>query len=94
MSASIACFVFLRRSEKNIVAKFRKTKHSDAARAVANSLSPFRLSILEQIDGWCSQHILGEIFQGTPGGPLAVTFPQSTHLLPQPIPLMVVLTAQ
>ncbi len=45
--------------------------------------------ILEQITGWDSQRILDEIFQGTPGCPLAVTAPRSahlTHLLPQPIP--------
>ncbi len=56
--------------------------------------SPIRLhhsgsSILEQTAGWGSQCIVGEIFQGTPGCPLAVPVPRSTHLihlLPQPIP--------
>ncbi len=59
-----------------------------------NVPSPIRLhhsgcSILEQITGWDSQRILGEIFQGIPRCPLAVTVPWSTHLthlLPQPIP--------
>ncbi len=45
--------------------------------------------ILEQAAGWDSQRILGEIFQDTPGCPLAVPVPRSTHLirlLPQHIP--------
>ncbi len=47
--------------------------------------SPIRLHhsgcpILEQIAGWDSQRILSEIFQDTPGCPLAVPVPQSTHL--------------
>ncbi len=89
MSADIASFVFCVGVQKKHGGHVKKTKHSDAVRAVANSLSPFGLSILEQIAGWYSQHILGEIFQGTPGCPLAVTVPRSTHLthlLPQPIP--------
>ncbi len=57
--------------------------------------SPIRLHssdcpILEQITGWDSQRLLGEIFQGTPGCPLAVPVPRSTHLthlLSKPVPL-------
>ncbi len=56
--------------------------------------SPIRLHnsgcpILEQTTGWDSQHIVFEIFQDTPGCPLAVPVPRSTHLthlLSQPIP--------
>ncbi len=56
--------------------------------------SPIRLHdsgcpILEQIAGWDILRILGEIFRDTPGCPLAVLVPRSTHLahlLSQPIP--------
>ncbi len=56
--------------------------------------SPIRLHdlgcpILEQTTGWDSQHIVFDIFQDTPGCPLAVPVPRSTHLtrlLSQPIP--------
>ncbi len=56
--------------------------------------SPIRLHfsgcpILEQTAGWDSQRIVGEIFKGAPGCPLAVPVSRSTHLtllLPQPIP--------
>ncbi len=62
-------------------------------RAMLYAPSPIRLHrsgcpILEQIAGWDSQRVLGEIFQGTPGCPLAVPVPRSTHLthlLSQPI---------
>ncbi len=46
--------------------------------------------ILEQITDWDSQRLLGEILQDTPGYPLVVPVPRSTHwihLLPQPISL-------
>ncbi len=53
--------------------------------------SPIRLHhsgcpILEQTAFWESQRIVGEIFQGTSGCPLAVPVPQSTHLTHNPFP--------
>ncbi len=55
--------------------------------------SPIRLHnlgclILEQTTGWDNQRVLGKIFQGTPGCPLAAPVPRSnhqTHLLSHPI---------
>ncbi len=61
------------------------------ATAMLYAPAPIRLHhsgcpISEQIAGYDSQRIIGEIFQGTPGCPLAVPVPRSTHLLSQPIP--------
>ncbi len=43
----------------------------DVVPTVANVLSPFGCPMLEQTAGCGYQRILGEILQGTPGGPLA-----------------------
>ncbi len=80
-----------RRIRGDLIAMFKITHGllefpmaSNFAHLTRNSGCP----ILEQTNGCDIQRILGEIFQDTPGCPLAVPDPRSTHLthlLSQPI---------
>ncbi len=75
---------------KSNVATPTSSTNSDAVRAVANLSTMRAVPLWNKLPAEVVNALNGEIFQDTPGCPLAVPVPRGTHLthlLSQPIPL-------